>query len=59
MCDVETEEKTVLPESITERGTPPTCCTVETREEDGSEGHSVEEQVMSTCYVLIVHSRLS
>ncbi|XP_053469212.1 cAMP-regulated phosphoprotein 21 isoform X2 [Ictalurus furcatus] len=44
MCDVETEEKKVLPESITERGTTPTCCTVETKEEDHHGSHSVEEQ---------------
>ncbi|XP_053531390.1 cAMP-regulated phosphoprotein 21 isoform X2 [Ictalurus punctatus] len=44
MCDVETEEKKVLPESITERGTTPTCCTVETKEKDHHGSHSVEEQ---------------
>ncbi|KAF4073934.1 hypothetical protein AMELA_G00248980 [Ameiurus melas] len=44
MCDVETEEKKVLLESIMERGTPPTCCTVETKEEDRYGSHSVEEQ---------------
>lgn len=54
MCDVETEDKKVLPESIMERGT------VETKEEMECHGsHSVEEeQVMMTCYVLIIHSCL-
>lgn len=53
MCDVETEEKVVLPESITERGTPPTCCTVEMKEEDGNGSNSVEEKVMRTFCVPI------
>ncbi|XP_060798069.1 cAMP-regulated phosphoprotein 21 isoform X3 [Neoarius graeffei] len=44
MCDVETEEKMVLSESITEKGTPPTCCTVETKEEDRHGSHSVERK---------------
>ncbi|XP_053469213.1 cAMP-regulated phosphoprotein 21 isoform X3 [Ictalurus furcatus] len=50
MCDVETEEKKVLPESITERGTTPTCCTVETKEEDHHGSHSVEEQQKTDAY---------
>lgn len=54
MCDVETEEKMVLSESITEKGTPPTCCTVETKEEDRHGSHSVEVQVTRTCFVLII-----
>ncbi|KAB5530916.1 hypothetical protein PHYPO_G00134850 [Pangasianodon hypophthalmus] len=44
MCDVETEEKKVLSESITERGTPPTCCTMEMKEEDCHGSNSVEEK---------------
>ncbi|XP_053531392.1 cAMP-regulated phosphoprotein 21 isoform X4 [Ictalurus punctatus] len=50
MCDVETEEKKVLPESITERGTTPTCCTVETKEKDHHGSHSVEEQQKTDAY---------
>ncbi|KAF7691203.1 cAMP-regulated phosphoprotein 21 isoform X1 [Silurus meridionalis] len=45
MCDVETEEKKILPESIVETGTPPSSCTLEMKEKDCHGCHSVDEQL--------------
>lgn len=53
MCDVEHEEKRVLSESVMERGT------VETKEEECHGSHSVDEQVMTTGYGLIIRCCLT